>query len=168
MTVEKSQNPHRARARRHRASAAGLLLLAFIGSGASATETATDAQLATLSLTIIDVTSDRGTVHVALYDRADGFLDKQRMLTGAVVAAQEGKVVIQIPDLPPGRYAVAAYHDENDNGRFDLGFLGIPKEGFGFSRDPGVVPRRPTFDETAFPVTAPETRQTFRMRYGVM
>jgi uncharacterized protein (DUF2141 family) len=145
-----------------------MLMLTFIGGGASATAIETDAPSATLSLTIIDVTSDRGTVHVALYDRADAFLDKQRMLTGAIVAAQEGKVVIQIPDLPPGRYAVAAYHDENDNGRFDLGFLGIPKEGFGFSRDPGVVPRRPTFDETAFPVTAPETRQTFRMRYSVM
>ncbi|SDE81604.1 DUF2141 domain-containing protein [Rhodospira trueperi] len=168
MTIERRQDPRLARGLRRGSGAAALVMLALIGGSASATTIETDAPSATLSLTITDVTSDRGTVHVALYDRPDAFLDKQRMLTGAIVAAQEGKVVIQIPDLPPGRYAVAAYHDENDNGRFDLGLFGIPLEGFGFSRDPGVIPRRPTFDDAAFPVTAPESRQTFSMRYSVM
>jgi uncharacterized protein (DUF2141 family) len=31
---------------------------------------------------------------------------------------------------PAGKYAVASYHDENDNGQFDNNTLGIPTEGF--------------------------------------
>jgi len=35
--------------------------------------------------------------------------------------------------IPPGTYAIACYHDENDNGKLDTNFLGIPKEGTGAS-----------------------------------
>src|SRR3954470_16244540 len=33
--------------------------------------------------------------------------------------------------LPPGVYAVAVYHDQNDNHDFDRSAIGLPVEGFG-------------------------------------
>ena len=35
-----------------------------------------------------------------------------------------------------GNYAVAVYHDENEDGKIDRYFFGMPSEDFGFSRNP--------------------------------
>jgi uncharacterized protein (DUF2141 family) len=35
--------------------------------------------------------------------------------------------------LEPGKYGISLMDDENFNGKMDYNFLGIPKEGFGFS-----------------------------------
>ena len=32
-------------------------------------------------------------------------------------------------------YAIRYFHDENNNDELDTNFIGIPKEGFGFSND---------------------------------
>ena len=34
-------------------------------------------------------------------------------------------------DIPAGTYAIAAIHDENRNGKLDMNWLGVPKEGYG-------------------------------------
>jgi uncharacterized protein (DUF2141 family) len=39
------------------------------------------------------------------------------------------------PNVSYGEYALAAYHDENDNHRLDLSVIGIPKEGIAISND---------------------------------
>jgi uncharacterized protein (DUF2141 family) len=53
--------------------------------------------------------------------------------------------------LGAGTYAIAAYHDEDNDDKFDR-FLLILREGYGFSNDvrPGL--RAPAFDEAAFNV----------------
>ena len=44
-------------------------------------------------------------------------------------------------NLPPGTYAVGAYHDENNNDHMDTDFLGLPSEGYALSN--GVRAGRP-------------------------
>ena len=51
--------------------------------------------------------------------------------------------------VPAGTYAVAAFHDANDNGKLDT-VMGIPKEGYAFSRNPKVHVRAPHFIEASF------------------
>ena len=51
--------------------------------------------------------------------------------------------------VPAGTYAVAAFHDSNDNGKLDT-MIGIPKEGFAFSRNPKLHTRGPHFIEASF------------------
>ena len=51
--------------------------------------------------------------------------------------------------LPPGTYALAVFHDANSNGKLDT-MMGIPREGFAFSRNPAMRARAPRFDETSF------------------
>jgi uncharacterized protein (DUF2141 family) len=38
-------------------------------------------------------------------------------------------------DIPPGTYAVKLHIDENENGKLDTNFLGIPKEQYGISNN---------------------------------
>ena len=71
---------------------------------------------------------------------------------------------IVLPDLPAGTYAVAVFHDENRNARLDT-FAKIPREGFGFSRNPPVRFGPPQFAQARFAIGAGTTSQTIRMRY---
>jgi uncharacterized protein (DUF2141 family) len=52
-----------------------------------------------------------------------------------------------ISNLPRGEYAVAIFHDQNTDGICNLGLFGIPKEGFGFSKNFNPKLRAPTFNE---------------------
>ena len=71
---------------------------------------------------------------------------------------------LRFEDLPSGSYALAVLHDENQNGRLDTR-LGIPREGFGFSRNPRVTFGPPRFGAAAFRIAGGAVRQDVRMRY---
>jgi uncharacterized protein (DUF2141 family) len=52
--------------------------------------------------------------------------------------------------IEPGTYAIAVYHDENSNGKLDSNFIGIPREGVGFSNNAKGHMGPPKFDAAAF------------------
>lgn len=79
-----------------------------------------------------------------------------------VVQATHGDVVIE--GLPHGDYAVSVIHDENANRRLDT-FAGIPKEGFGFSRNPAIRFGPPRFGDARFAFGDDAPIQRVRMRY---
>ncbi len=72
-----------------------------------------------------------GSASVALFDSPQTHLETAAR--SGVLAAAEDRVVWRVPDLPPGDYSLAIYHDRNDNGRLDRNFLGLPREPYGFS-----------------------------------
>ncbi len=64
----------------------------------------------------------------------------------------------------PGTYAVAVYHDANDNHRFDRTLLGLPAEGYGFSNN--VVPLLlPSFASARIAVPPGDSRIAIRLIY---
>jgi uncharacterized protein (DUF2141 family) len=64
-------------------------------------------------------------------------------------------------DVPEGDYAVFAFHDENNNGILDTGFMGRPLEGRGFSQvlpdDVSPLGARIGFYRARFALPAPKT-----------
>lgn len=80
----------------------------------------------------------------------------------SVAAGQAGS--IRITGVAPGVYALALIHDENGNGRLDK-FMAIPREGFGFSRNPRIRMGPPSFDEVRFEVSGTGVRQAVQMKY---
>jgi uncharacterized protein (DUF2141 family) len=71
---------------------------------------------------------------------------------------------ITLEGLAPGAYALALMHDENGNHRLDK-LAGIPREGFGFSRNPAIRFGPPRFDAARFQTTGDGDRQRVRMQY---
>jgi uncharacterized protein (DUF2141 family) len=71
---------------------------------------------------------------------------------------------ISYEGLPYGSYAIAVIHDENGNGKLDT-FAGIPREGFGFSRNPVITFGPPSFDAAHFTLATDANAQQIRMRY---
>lgn len=71
---------------------------------------------------------------------------------------------IRFDGLAPGVYALAVIHDENGNAKLDT-FVGIPREGFGFSRDPRIGFGPPRFEAASFEVAVGGPGHKVRMRY---
>ncbi len=82
-------------------------------------------------------------------------------MTRNVPAATHG---LRFTGLPHGTYAVAVIHDENSNAKLDT-FAGIPREGFGFSRNPPIRFGAPRFAAARFAVESDAERQQIGMRY---
>jgi len=105
-----------------------------------------------LTVSVVGLESDKGDVHIALYDKPDQFPDSDGMLfeEKVPVSARQARIVFR--NLEPGKYAIAVYHDENANHEFDQGFLGIPLEDYGFSAGARAFLGPPTFEEAGFEV----------------
>ncbi len=73
-----------------------------------------------------------GMIMAMLFDSPEGFEDFRAPVHMERIAA-DGRHELQFYGIPPGRYALVVYHDENSNGRLDSNFIGIPKEPIGFS-----------------------------------
>jgi len=86
---------------------------------------------AELEVVVRSVGSTQGRVLVAVYDKASGF--GKAMLTGAAKVAVKGDMHFSFPELPPGDYAVLAFHDTNNSGRLDKNAMGIPLKPWGGS-----------------------------------
>lgn len=101
-----------------------------------------------LTIAIRNVRSDNGYIFVTLGDDPSAWPRGRRMI---VLPAHQGTATVVFHHLKPGAYAVMAYHDENDNGRLDLGSNGLPEEGMSYSN--GVV-GAPSFERSAVRLTA--------------
>lgn len=106
--------------------------------------------MATLTVTAVGLTSREGSVALALFDSADDFKKRSDAVAAErILPTPEGSVTWRIDGLPPGRYALAAYHDLNDNGELDRPALGPPSEPYGFSNGARGTFGPPSFDEAA-------------------
>ena len=68
--------------------------------------------------------------------------------------------------LEPGIYGLSVMDDENSNGKMEYNFLGMPREGFGFSDYYHKGFTRPKFDSFKFSIDKDQTKKiTIRIRY---
>jgi uncharacterized protein (DUF2141 family) len=68
--------------------------------------------------------------------------------------------------IEPGIYGLSLLDDENSNGLMEYNFLGIPKEGFGFSDYYHSGFTKPKFDSFKFTLAKDQTKRiTVRIRY---
>ncbi len=80
--------------------------------------------------------TDKGQVICSLYSSAEGFPKNDRDAVAhskSLIANRHADC--EFPGIQPGTYAISVFHDENSNGRLDMNFLGIPREGVGASNN---------------------------------
>lgn len=111
-----------------------------------------------LHITVQNIESSNGFLNVNLYDSEEAFLEEP--VERISVPAEEGETVITISGLPEGQYAFSIYHDDDSDGKLDRGFLGIPKEGVGFSNDASFRTGPPDHDEAVIEVDDGEVVET--------
>lgn len=123
---------------------------------------------ANLVVIVRGLRSDQGRVSAGLYASAETFMQDGREAATCSVPIRDGVARCVFENVPPGRYAVGLMHDEDVDGEFDSGFLGIPEEGYGFSRDARGTFGPPSFDSAAFEWDAhADGAIPIRIRYGI-
>jgi uncharacterized protein (DUF2141 family) len=118
----------------------------LIGILTAATTVFTYAQ--TMTVVVKNVKSDVGTVRLAVYSSEDQFMKNE--IAGTEVKAVNGQAVAVFKNLGTGTYAISVMHDANDNKELDSNFMGVPKEGFGFSNDAMGMFGPPDFKKASF------------------
>ena len=117
-----------------------------------------------LEIDVAGMRSARGLIRVCLTADPKNFpgcVDDKHAVTRSVPAGQH---IIRFDDLPPGKYAAALIHDENSNAKLDT-LMGIPREGFGFSRNPPIGFGPPRFVAAEFALGTVAQAQQVTMRY---
>ena len=140
-----------------RALSRGLAGLAALLLGAAADGTAA------LDVAVANVRDGRGHVRVAVCPQAQ-FLAMHCPYVGEA-PAHPGTVLVHLPGIPPGTYAVEAFLDDNDTHVIDLNFLGLPENGIGFSNDAPFRFGPPSFRDAAVRLGPEGGRIALHLRY---
>lgn len=119
--------------------------------------------IASLELDVHNLRSAKGMLRICLTARPASFPDCKAAggISRSVPATERW---VRFDGLPPGDYAAAIVHDENGNNKLDT-LMGIPREGFGFSRNPAIGFGPPKFAAASFAVDAATKPQQVKMRY---
>ncbi|MEI6950056.1 DUF2141 domain-containing protein [Paraflavisolibacter sp. H34] len=136
-----------------------ILLLIMILSGA-----ASRAQ-GRVAARVTGFASDKGVCRACLFTSEASYAKGTDPFRCVQVAVAGREATVQFENLPDGRYALALFHDANNNNRMDKNFLGIPREGYGASRNQLPFAAAPGFKENAFDVAGTATvRLEIRIR----
>lgn len=86
------------------------------------------------TVTIKDIKTPKGQILMGIY-KDDASFDKEipyKKVQAFKTKISNGTLQVEVK-LEPGKYGISLMDDENFNGKMDYNFIGIPKEGFGFS-----------------------------------
>jgi uncharacterized protein (DUF2141 family) len=122
------------------------------------------APAAELEVTLEHLRNGKGELQLCLTREPAHFPDCRgdpRAVTRTVPASAR---IVRFAGLAPGGYALSVFHDENRNRKLDMTLM-IPREGFGFSRNPVVRFGAPKFRQVRIDLPAGFSRQVVRMQY---
>lgn len=108
--------------------------------------------------------SHKGVVRLCLTADKRYFPDCSKDPASVRLSVSAQQPDAELPGIAPGHYALSLVHDENGNGRLDT-IAAIPREGFGFSRNPPIRFGPPRFADTLFAVGNDTVIQSIRVRY---
>ena len=116
---------------------------------------------------ILNIKNSTGNVACALFESTVGFPDEYLHFATniMVIKIRDNQTHCDFKDIAPGTYALAVVHDENMNGKLDTKWLGIPTEGYGFSRDAKALLGAPSFSSASFPYDGKDLDLTISLHY---
>ncbi|MBK6263849.1 DUF2141 domain-containing protein [Marivirga sp. S37H4] len=108
-----------------------------------------------LTIYIVGLKSTKGQVILDIFDKENGYPMKTEnaILRKKLAIPENGKVVFYIDGLENGEYAFALIHDQNNNDKLDVNFIGIPKEGAAASNNAEGFMGPPDYKDAMFNFT---------------
>jgi len=115
----------------------------------------------TIQIEINNIEGSDGQMLIGLYDSGDTWLKKiYKSGKGKIV---DGKSAYTFTDLPDGVYAISVFHDENNNGKLDTNFFGIPSEDTGASNDAPARFGPPKWEDAKFELKGKSLKQIINL-----
>lgn len=121
----------------------------------------------TLRILLCGARSSQGSFSCAIFDNEEDFAQRQNSLVAKTLSVPEDITEVttwEIRTLPPGRYAIGAFHDENKNGKLDRHLLGYPVEAYGFSNKARGRLGPPAFDQATFEFGSVDLEMTIELK----
>jgi uncharacterized protein (DUF2141 family) len=124
------------------------------------------AQTGRITVQVEGIKSKTGKIALLLFNQAQGFPGEvKQSLRQELKNVNKEELTFVLDQLPYSTYAISVIHDENENQRIDTNFLGIPKEGYGFSNNSRNLFRAPRFKEAAFALDRSELTLRINLIY---
>ncbi len=127
--------------------------------------TLTAASASDLTIVVSGIRNGTGAIGGGIFNTEASFPKAPQALASFRFRAAQGNITVTFHNLPPGKYAASAYHDENDNGELDRDQVGIPKEGYGFSNDAKGAFGPPEFSAAAIELADQPKSATIKLGY---
>ncbi len=158
------QNQFRlSRASRRVAALLALLLVANFAHSLSAKAAESENHL---NVRVVGMRNDKGNLNCSLFKPHQDFpTNNQHLARIATAPIANGTGTCEYTGVAPGNYAVVVFHDEDSDGKFKRSALGLPQEGYGFSKDAPARFRAPKFNEASFPFAAGTSQILIHIRY---
>ena len=126
------------------------------------------AQSGSITVHITGMKNLPGMFGVSLYNSKKGFPGKHQKAYASVFKKMTNNAdTVVFEHLPYSMYAVSIMHDENNNGKLDTNFIGIPKEGVGVSNNPKIGFGGPKFEDSVFTLDKKELEVTIAIKYRI-
>lgn len=123
------------------------------------------AESGTLEIHFTHLRSDKGSIAIGINTSSKGWPRKaEKELQFKKTRITDGVFVVRIPKMPFGTMAISVLDDENSNVEMDMR-LGIPQEGFGFSRDAPLGLGPPKFEKCSFEFVRDNQQIFIKLRY---
>ena len=109
-----------------------------------------------LEIVIPNIKQD-GIIYIAVYDNTDDYNsgdESQDIMAYNIIEPVFKGAYSKKISLKKGLYAIKVLVDNNDNGKIDLNFFGIPKEQFGFSNNVRGILGVPKFEKASFKLSS--------------
>jgi uncharacterized protein (DUF2141 family) len=103
-----------------------------------------------LTVNISGIESIKGSVYIAVFSDSDSFPVFGKQWRGESISVTNKSMSYTFKNIPHDTYALAVFHDENNNGVLDKNALGIPLEPYGFSRNARARFNAPPFEDAQF------------------
>jgi uncharacterized protein (DUF2141 family) len=117
-----------------------------------------------LSVKVTNLKNTKGNLLFGIYNNGFKFPDKKYAYRGSIQKVNSTSQIYTFKNLKPGNYAVAVIHDENKDQELSKNFIGIPKEGFGFSNNEIGMFGPPSFEKAAVSVKK-DTTVIIKLRF---
>lgn len=118
-----------------------------------------------VTITITGLHSNKGKILAGIYNSEIGFpKEAHKAFRRSSFEITENRCIVVFENIPKGVYAIACFHDENNNGKMDTNFLGIPSEGTAASNNAEGFLGPPKFKDAKFIVNG-DVEQENKIEY---
>lgn len=121
----------------------------------------------TLSVEFSNFRNTKGKLYIFLYNYKNQFPDNPyKYYEVDKTNVRNNRLLVNIPNMPKGQYAISILDDENDNDDLDR-FLGIPTEGYGFSNNVKPFLSLPNYEDLLFNLDNERTKLNLTLQYAL-
>ncbi len=122
-----------------------------------------DEEGATVRVTVTNIPGVQGDLLVGIFDSEKSFTKSPMEISPKLDLESAEDLVVEIPNVRPGTYAISVVQDLNENGKLDKSFVGMPKEPLAFSVIREIPRGKPKFDDCSFQVGEEDVELTISL-----